>query len=227
MRPTHVRCTFRRNWFRGFSAAVTLAMIVGATATASASEAHHDVGRGIELGARIAYGAPIGGSATDAWSRMVPVIVEAAYRFHPHFSVGASALYGVRATKACADNADCSSAEARFDLQLQAHLSPGHTFDPWIGVGSGLSLGFISTTTHVPTRPDSTVHFSTSGPEYVRLELGTDIAVALHAHVGPFISLSMVKFTSATADVASKELVETTSTWLMFGLRGIIDVASF
>lgn len=119
-------------------AATALAALVAAPAVHAADRT------GFVLGARAAYGWPLGdvgrvGDADDAFDNLVdnafPIWLELNYRLGPSFEIGAYGQYAF--TNFGDDVGGAEGSDIRAGVQLNYILSPGAALSPWLGVGAG------------------------------------------------------------------------------------------
>ena len=205
----------------------------------------------IEIGLRVAYAIPFGTRGTtethridtklsDEINGMIPIEIDAGYRITPRFYVGLSFQYGfafvnTSTNPECAgdprfsptgQSLSCSSRDLRLGANAQVHLAPGHSFDPWLGLGVGYE--WLSFDVSGPLI-NATVDAAASGLESANFQLGGDIAVARNVAVGPFFGVSLGHYRSVSMTgpaVYSTEVTnEALHEWLEFGLRGAFDVS--
>lgn len=217
-------------------------LLIGGTAFAQ-EPAPPSTRGAVEIGVRVGYALPFGhegSTATDPDNTklsddvkgMLPLEIDAGYRVNPSVYVGLSFQYGFgfvnsdnSANAECGQSGtSCSSSDIRLDVNLQLHLAPGQTFDPWLGLGVGYEwLAFDVSVGGV----DAGV--TGSGFELANLQLGGDFVAAPNLAVGPFVGLSLGQYRTATPsgaagsmseDITNKSLHE----WLEFGLRGAFDI---
>ena len=197
---------------------------------------------GLELGLRTGYGLPIG--AADGGTRMddmitgiVPLWVDVGYRFSPstygglYFQHGFGSLNtdsGKPESACTSPGVSCSTSDVRFGFDLDVHLAPANTFDPWLGFGTGFEIQ-----TYTATGPAATATLHTFGLEYLNLQIGGNWNVTPALAVGPFVSFSLDEFktidlstTSGQAppgtngDIADTRVHE----WFVLGIRSTYDL---
>ncbi len=194
--------------------------------------------RRFELGARLGYSLPFGllraadaGSAADdvalpdVLSGQLPLTLEIGYWLTPELLAAVYGQYGFvfleTHPSGCPEGFDCSAADLRFGLELQYHVGRERDWDPWFGLGVGYEIlrgngdagGFESTETY-------------SGWEYLGLQAGVDFAAGSSAHLGPFVGLSLGRYTTASYDTPfgqSDEDVDGFHQWLQLGVRASLD----
>ena len=204
----------------------------------------------IEIGLRVAYAIPFGTQGTtetrridmklsDAIKGMIPVEIDAGYRITPDVYVGLSFQYGLGVVNNSTNpecrgdprfsptgqSLSCSSRDLRLGANAQVHLAPGHSFDPWLGLGVGYEwLRFDVSGPLI----NATVDAAASGLEFANVQLGWDIVAARDVAVGPFIGVSLGHYRSISMTGPAVYPTEVTNEalheWLEFGLRGAFDV---
>jgi outer membrane protein W len=218
------------------------AVAFSAALTASAASAAEPTPTGVELGFRTGYGIPLGkasgSSATnpngsnlsELYSGQIPLWFDAGYRFLPQVYVGAFFQYGFalinnNATTGCGQNGvSCSGNDLMLGVDAHYHFLPDGQFDPWAGIGFGYewantsaSAGSVSSSGQI------------AGLQFVNFQAGGDYKVLPNFGVGPFVTLSLGQYDTASVtvgaqtvsgDVQNKELHE----WLTFGVRGAYDI---
>jgi hypothetical protein len=169
----------------------------------------------IRLGLRLGYALPLGSSAdgvkmSDELSGQIPIWIDAGYMVTPNILVGLYGQYGFVQTKSSCTG--CSAHDLRFGVQGQYHLSPTESADPWLGLGIGYeSLGLSQ----------GGEDGSLKGFEFLNLQGGADFKVADALAVGPFLSFSLGKYSSATVNGVSGDIPQTaTHEWLTLGVKG-------
>jgi hypothetical protein len=180
---------------------------------------------GVSLGARLAFAIPMGSLAqnenlSDGFSGGIPVVIEAAFRFNRNISAGLAGQYAYMVTKNCDTGASCSGADYQILLQAIYNARLGSTLDPWFGLGVGyeqLSL------TESGGGIDGSV--SVSGWGLAMVEIGGDFAAGPQVDVGPFVSLSVGKYGSASSGGNSADIPNTAyHEWLQIGVRGTFNL---
>lgn len=212
---------------------------IGAT-TASSALAADGAGptSGLEVGARVGYGIPMGnatgaasgGQSTalgDVFSSMIPIQIDALYMINPNIRVGAYFQYGLLSVSdkfekgVCSTSGvSCSFHDLRFGIQAHYHLMPEQTIDPWVGLGIGMESASGSLSAGGQSQDASL-----SGLEFVNLQVGADYKVMPNLGVGPFAQFSLGQYSSQTignqsGDIQNKAMHE----WLVLGVRGAYDI---
>jgi outer membrane protein W len=182
---------------------------------------------GFMLGARAAYGFPLGDvgqvagdDEDDAFDSLVdsafPFWLELNYRLGPSLEIGA---YGQYAFTQGADETDDGS-DIRAGLQLNYIFTPGGTFSPWIGVGGGyewLSADRITldAINNIEVTRDSTIE----GWDFM-VQGGADFHVADRFTIGPFAAVTFGQFGDLEIDDDSTNIDDKAwHEWLQLGVR--------
>lgn len=194
-------------------------------------------GGALEFGLRTGYGIPLGrfGKSDDAASDqkvttiikgVVPVWIDAGYRFNPRLYAGLSFQYGfgLLSGDLCSSGQSCSVSDLRLDANVLYHVTPGRPADLWLGFGVGYEWLELSV-----SAPGFSSSESAGAFEFANFQAGVEVAVNRAFALGPFASFSLGTFRRAaiesptitgTMDVADKSLHE----WLLFGVRGTVDL---
>jgi hypothetical protein len=206
---------------------------------------------GFEIGARIGYAVPLGrtvgagaqtiGGTTfqgagrdlsDVFSGGLPLTLDAGYRIIPSVYVGAFFSYSFLfinsgqfgADVGCNAVLSCSGHQIDLGANVHFHMNPSRVVDPWIGLGLGYEWSTIGLSANGQSGSDVF-----SGFQFVNFQLGLDLKPDVRGGLGPFMTLSLGQYDSASAsgggqsvssDVANKALHE----WLTFGVRGVYDI---
>jgi hypothetical protein len=212
--------------------------IVSTAATAAAGEE----GTGIELGARLGFGLPLGGATggngndlSKVISNMFPIWLDAGYRILPNLYAGLYFMYGFGSVGSDFANNNgcnlpgggCSVHDTRFGVNGQYHFTIPGPLEPWAGVGFGFEWlgGSVS-------QGGASGGFGASGFEFIDLQGGLDFKVITNLDIGPFLSLSFAQYDNTSNDgpagsnsqsIQNKALHE----WLMFGVRGTYVIHLF
>lgn len=224
----------------------TLLAILLAPALASAQ---------VSLGLRAGYGLPFGdayeqsGFGTfkqeDLAKALVPLQLDATWRFTPAFSAGVYVSYGFgqagsKLKELCATpGSSCTDpAVVRYGLQAAYAFETAGAFDPWLGLTFGLEQASFGVNNFVyavipgapPTILSSDLDGKLRGWE-AGLEGGVDYRLSPAFVVGPFVSFSVGQYTVEDISLADQGTVagggvDTAKTheWLTFGLRGRFDL---
>jgi hypothetical protein len=217
----------------GFTAAVCIGLV---TAKAHAAED----GTGFEVGLRLGYGLQLGNMAhsnltapklSDSTTGTIPIIVDVGYRMTPNLGVGIYAQYafGILSddySSACKTrNTDCSVSSVRAGLQA-SYILPLKHLDAWFGLLLGLERINSSTKAKDGTASQTEALIVTL-PEF-GVQGGANIKLTTGISVGPFVSLSMGRYSWGNATFSNgqsrhahiPEAQRTFHEWLIFGVRG-------
>lgn len=198
---------------------------------------------GVEVAIRAGYFVPLGSSAASSGIRnhvvgMIPLRVDAGYRFSPHLWVGAfgAAGLGVKG-EYCDDDPPPTDGEVpsrigpkcdapnqfRLGAQVQWHFLPS-TADvaPWIGLGVGYQWLNIS-----ETLGRRTFVQTFAGPDYLHLELGVDLAVGSRVRLGPYAHWNLGEYAILAAAASEEAAAAARPTsgvhqWLGFGIKATV-----
>lgn len=185
---------------------------------------------GLQLGARLAYGLPLGRLAegTDLSSvdnGMSSLQIDAGWRFVRRLFVGVYGQYG--SLMLAHDGAlgggcrrpdvDCTGRDWRLGVQAHWHFAPGRGFDPWVGVGVGTEIHAL--------RADGPVAGNTYRGLEANAQIGGDYRLAPGVGLGPFLAFSLAEFGSCSSEDGPCALgPKAVHAWLFGGIRGVFDV---
>jgi hypothetical protein len=208
----------------------------------------------LHLGLRTGFGLPLGHYAairtvasfrntdvnalSDDTYGAIPIWLDVGYRWSAHWMFGVYAMAGLVLPKTaetsdplgggCPDGLECSAFGVRLGLQAQYRFAPGESLDPWLGLGIGYEWIWSDLEGEVFSIPvDASNDYA--GPDLAHVQGGLDIRVSDSASLGPFLSLSAMRYTSCTAtisgDTVDCELDEQSwHGWLMLGVRGALEL---
>jgi hypothetical protein len=182
----------------------------------------------VSLGLRVGYAPAMGDAAKDAPLKdgvksQIPIQLDALYKVNKDIGVGAYFSYGFgqigSALKDECDAAGISCSVSSMRLGLQG----AYTFNevkaplvPWAAVGFGLEWMTVKGS-YGGVSGDAT----TTGFEFLNLQLGGDYAVNPQFAVGPYVQFSVGQFSSVEGNsITEKGMHE----WLGFGVRGKFDL---
>ncbi len=193
-----------------------------------------------QLGLRLGY-APAMGDAAKDWSMsdavksQIPIQLDAGYKLTPELAVGAYFSYGFGASDSlvipgvgdvCGSGVDCSSTLYRAGVQgLYTFTQVKSALVPWAGVGIGYEWASLTA-----EGGGMKAEFSTSGMEYLNLQVGGDYKVSPKFAIGPYALFSLAKYSSATVKVNGNEVAsgsidqQAMHEWLHVGVRGSFDL---
>lgn len=202
-----------------WSLAVAAALILARPGAARAGEES-----GLGLGARVGYGIPLGGamagvSLNDVVSGLAPFQLDGWWRFDPSWRLGLWARSGFTpvAGASCPAGASCSAQNLGLGAQV------GYTFAgaprPWIGAGLGWEWQTL-TVTLAGNR--NVLHLL--GVEFLDLQGGVDWRLSRAFALGPFASLDLGRYVTASAGGVTASLSGALHAWLQVGVRGTFDL---
>lgn len=190
---------------------------------------------GLDLGVRLGYARPFGSSfgdtagddkLRDLVSSAVPLALEAGYRVNAGFTVGAFFQYGVMQVEAnpysgCGPVISCSGYLVRVGVEGIYNFNLDFALTPWVGVGAGYEWFHISSSGN-----GQSAAITARGFELVTVQAGGDVRVAPGFAVGPYVSLSLARY--ATASFGAPGFAGTSTfdgdnglhEWLQLGVRG-------
>jgi hypothetical protein len=182
----------------------------------------------VTLGARLGFAPALGDAEQgsrlgETVASQVPIQLDALYRFTPALAAGVYLSYGFGQLGSAVSN-DCKSTGASCSVRITrvgiegTYAFPGAELPlvPWAGLGVGyewqrLKGEFLG----VPGAVTS------SGVEFVNLQLGGDYRVGPQLAFGPYVLFSVGQYSSQDGnEIVDKGIHE----WLQFGVRGTFDL---
>jgi hypothetical protein len=174
---------------------------------AKTADARPDFVPGFSVGARLGVGFPLGarvrlGGITDSmgpsanYGAMVPIWVDAGYRFTKLVYVGGYFQYGflLVSDHGCpAPITGCSAHDIRAGAAVQFHFMPRSTADLWAGLGFGYEGSSITYDNGVQSATRSN-----DGIEFANVQVGVDIHPRFGLDWGPFVSFSVDQYRTET-----------------------------
>jgi hypothetical protein len=183
---------------------------------------------GLQLGARVGYGAGSGKVYTgltihDASGGSVPVVIDVGARILPKLYAG---LYGSWAeifTKnnpvGCPGELDCKTQQWRFGVQFDFHWNPTSRLDPYVGLGGGYEIlhthiaGGIQIPSVLGTIPGTTdTSIIDRGWEFATLTIGADVRLSRGVAIGPVGSASIAEYGvhsgTETVSIAGRQVAQ-------------------
>lgn len=232
-----------------------LAALVVAPAMAAEARAPDPVriGGRLHFALRTGFGLPLGRYADvqalasvrdednaigDDTYGVIPIWFDAGYRLSDHLLLGAYFMFGIVLPKTapadnplgggCPEGFDCFATGVRLGVQAQYSFAPERTLDPWLGVG----LGYEWVSTQLEGEAFSFPFESStrySGPDLLQLQGGVDFHTRSIFSVGPFGSVSAMRYTSCSLTLGGEESrceLEDGGWhgWLVFGMRGVVEL---
>jgi hypothetical protein len=208
-----------------------------------------------EFGVRLAFGLPFGsgqgGNGNDLdhtlSNMVVPLWLDAGFRFASNWYVGAYFTYGIASisnqftggatTPICnLTGVGCSANDTRLGIDAAYHVFPdGRLVDPWFGLGFGYEWASLTVTADAAANTTGKAITNSGGSdgwEFVNLQGGVDFRLLNGAlGVGPFITVAFDQYNHAS--VSSDNNGGTTGQsiqnqalheWFLFGVRGDYDL---
>lgn len=208
-----------------------------------------DAESGFEAGLRLGYAVPMGDvdkddPLSDGISGHVPLWVDVGYRITPEVFLGGYGQYGFGAlagdietacdnleqqAEASGGSGSCSISILRLGLQAQYRFTPERESSGWLGVGMGYEwMPFHLEASGMGTSVEATL--TTSGFEFLNLQLGWDFDLSPSFRLGPFFAFSLAQFSDTEVECsgaltcpASPSLDEKAMhQWLFFGVRAAV-----
>jgi hypothetical protein len=188
---------------------------------------------GLEVGARVAFGAPLGnvdgapGDTVDQTiAHAIPLWIEAGWRITPHWFVGLAGSYARGFRGGALDGycqhagESCEPEDLHLGVEAHYHVLPSASWDPWFGVGSGYEWLRVLTGPGV---------MGLKGWELADTQVGVDYRVASGVSLGPFAALAIGEYDSwfsSSSKAKSSGPVGLTSlhAWLTLGIKGTFDL---
>jgi hypothetical protein len=147
----------------------------------------------------------------------VPFWLDLGYRATDQLLFGVYMQYAHVFVRDCAGPSGCNASDVRFGFQAQWHFGAREAIDHWVGIGTGFEI-------YDEDVGDTSRRLA--GYELVNLQAGEDLSLGRRFGLGPFVSISLGKFTTVQrfasddsapigADVAATGL----HTWVVIGLR--------
>jgi hypothetical protein len=210
------------------------------------------IGGRLHFALRTGFGLPLGKYASvqslasvrdddnaisDDTHGVIPIWFDAGYRLNEHLLLGAYFMFGVVLPKTapadnplgggCPEGFDCFATGVRLGLQAQYSFAPEAVIDPWLGVGLGYEWVGTELEGEVFSIPfDASTRYS--GPDLLQLQGGADYHTSSIFSLGPFASVSAMRYTSCSLTLAGEEsrceLEEGGwHGWLVLGVRGTVE----
>ena len=194
---------------------------------------------GFTLALRLGYGIPFGdtsanpsGAATplgDLLHGEIPIWIDVGYRFARSWFVGAYLQLGlgiVNKDQAAGGNVcnqpgvSCKGSDVRLGVEGTYGFSPGQSFNPWIGLGTGYE--WVSLQGEGPT---GSGELTFKGWEWFDVQVGGDFSLGRVVALGPYAAFGLGQYSSAnvtlgnatfSGDVANRKV----HGWLQLGVKG-------
>lgn len=187
----------------------------------------------VSLGLRLGYGPALGDAAkdskmSDGVKSQIPIQLDATYALTPSFALGGYASYGFGQTGGVfddiCDQADCSTRVVRLGVQGVYSFAPVGQLRPFAAVGAGYEWGSL---TAEAGGQEASVSFR--GFELLNVTGGADYQLSPQLAVGPYIGLSLGRYSNTSTDYGSGSVSgeideKAMHEWLQFGIRGRFDL---
>lgn len=147
----------------------------------------------------VARGGP---AVEDLVERKIPLGFELGYRVSRRFwaELQFELAPGTPAASLCAAGTSCEASDVRVGAHAVLRLLPGAWLDPWLGVGVGVE---VLNAKGLDGGGGARTERSWAGVELPCVEAGADVAISDRIGVGPWASLSFVRFSSESVRVGS------------------------
>jgi hypothetical protein len=167
--------------------------------------------RGLFVGLRAGVSLPYGDlqqdgpRLEDVVEATLPLGLELGYRLHRRLwtELVLDVAPGRAASDLCAEGVDCDAADFRLALAFLLRLAPGAFLDPWLGAGIGVEV--LNVEGRNAAAGGVRYEWSWFGLELPFVEAGLDWAVTRRFTVGPWLSVTIARFTSDSARPAGGE----------------------
>jgi hypothetical protein len=193
---------------------------------------------GLEFGARFGFGLPLGSASAASgddlnklFSNMIPIWLDAGYRFTPKTYAGLYLMYGFGSVAGILNGMGCSTPgvscsiqDTRFGADVHYHIMPDRPFDPWLGFGFGFEwVGFNVSS------GNRNAGTGLSGWEFLNLQTGLDFKPHPNLGIGPFVTGTFAQYANLSADVNGQSQSASIANqalhgWLILGVRVAGDV---
>jgi hypothetical protein len=168
---------------------------------------------------------------------VIPVWLDAGYWLSSNFMLGAYFMYGLVLPKSapandplaggCPEGFDCAATGLRAGIQAQYAFSVDGPLRPWIGLGLGYE--WVHTDIEGSAGLALQLESSNSGPEFLHLQGGADVVLHPRFMLGPFASVSALRYTSCSVKLGGQEQPCEIDQgawhgWLALGVRGAFNL---
>jgi hypothetical protein len=158
----------------------------------------------------------------------VPLMLDIGGKLNPHVFLGAYLGLGFggvgseMAADCSANSATCLHASFRVGAQVQYNVAPAAKVNPWVGYGIGIESSGVGAST---SSGEATA--AMAGFELARLMAGVDFRMGSGIGVGPFVDLTLGRYSSATLDDGSGQETfdirnKAMHSWLTLGVRFVL-----
>jgi hypothetical protein len=150
-----------------------------------------------------AAGEPVSPSLDELVEWKIPLWFELGYRFNPRIWMGLflEAAAAEVEDRLCPTGRECDAYDLRLGLDLQFHLAPRATVDPWLGFGFAVELLVVEETGGAAGDGGTTF----AGIEFPLVEGGLDVELSPRFSLGPWAAVSLGQFTSRTTELGGSD----------------------
>lgn len=225
-----------------------IAMLLVAGRSSAQQQPPSSNGSAIQIGLRFGYGVPFGqfgqtsdelnpikGAISSFIAGQIPIGLDAGYLITPHVYVGLLFLYGFGVESSAGrelcdpPSDDCVFRDTSLGVDVQFHVKPSASFDPWVGLGAGYEwFDWVAN-----PGLDQTA-WTAAGFQYANVQIGGDVRLAPNLAAGPFVSISSGQFATLKtvngkgarfSGVDMRDYVDKSfHEWLLFGVRGVYNI---
>lgn len=204
---------------------------------------------GLRLGYSFAGGDYMSGSPLGAASESaglggqkgsVPLTLDAGMRIAKYIYVGGFFQYAMLSSQCFSpttepgetSTASCSGHDLRVGIDVQLHVVPRGSVDPWIGLGFGHEWLAVNTSESIGSA-SGTQSVTFDGWNLADLMVGVDLRMPNGLAFGPYLEISSGSFGSYNGSVTSGGNTQTESSdiptksshqWITLGARGTFEV---
>ncbi len=190
---------------------------------------------GFQMALRTGLGLPFGnttGAPNDGYSSLVsaqvPLMLDIGGKLNPHFFLGAYLGLGFGGVGSGLEavcepsSVTCLHTSLRLGAQLQYNVAPAAKVNPGVGYGIGIEASGVGARVGESQVSTALVCF-----ELARFMAGVDFRMGSGIGVGPFVDLTLGRYSSATIDDGfdsqSGDIEDTAlHSWLTLGVRFVL-----
>jgi len=167
-----------------------------------------------------------GGDMSNSFAWQVPLFVEIGGKPNRFLFIGGYLGLGFGGTAGdlqaiCSSSGtNCTAISVRGGFEIQYHIVPDGTANPWIGYGIGYESSGVSMTSG-----GQTGSISDNGFEFANFMGGIDFRLSRTFGIGPFLSLSIGQYRKFRSEILGRATLEgditdkATHEWLSAGAR--------
>jgi hypothetical protein len=193
--------------------------IAGSVVALLASSAQAAEAPLFELGLRAGYAAAgnSGLAFQESFDYFVPAWLDIGVRVTPRLFVGAFGSYFIGRSK-CPFTQVCSGNDVRAGIEAQIDASLNERAFPWLGLGAGYE--WVHANLRLPSFGTPPLTIDGDGWEFVNIQAGLDFAVGGKLRIGPFMTVTMGKFSNQSAGAGKLDGATDSHIYGIFGFRG-------